>query len=61
MEAGVDEVGPDLERLHTQTAARERHHQRGCDGGLSDTVMGSGNDNSWDAHQDTPEDAAESG
>jgi hypothetical protein len=40
----VDEIRPDLERLHDQAAAAERPDQAQGDGRLADAAVGAGND-----------------
>ncbi|HEY3577797.1 MAG TPA: hypothetical protein VGK68_07390 [Gaiellaceae bacterium] len=41
---GIDEVGPDLERLHDQAAPAEGANQPERDAGLADAAVGAGDD-----------------
>ena len=50
MECGIDEIGSDLEALHAQTAPAKCGHDAGCDRGLADAAVGSGDDNACCAH-----------
>src|ERR1700722_15777056 len=50
MKRGINEIGTDLEALHTKTAFVQCSHDSGRDRGLADPAMGSCNQNAREAH-----------